>query len=110
MTTIIVMLAMVGLTSIGAYLVGVKWLGLETLALRLAVNKMLECVGASLLFPAINVLFAATLILGLRALTRTFVSIYVINDVTWLVLSLLQGLTFWWWRELASPRGPQKDQ
>jgi hypothetical protein len=101
MTTSVFMLAMVSLTSIGTYLVGVKWLGFPGRALRPAVDRMLECIGATLVFAALNVALAATIILGLRSLTGTFVSVYVINDVTWLGLSLLQGLTFWWWRALA---------
>jgi hypothetical protein len=51
---------------------------------------------------------AATIILVLRSLSGTFVSIYVINDITWLGLSLLQGLTFWWWRTLAGSREGEK--
>ena len=110
MTTSVFMLAMVSLTSIGSYLVGVKWLGFPGRALRPAVDKMLECIGATLVFAALNVALAATIILGLRSLTGTFVSVYVINDVTWLGLSLLQGLTFWWWRALGSSHEKEKDR
>jgi hypothetical protein len=110
MTTSVFMLAMVGLTSIGSYLVGVKWLGFPGRALRPAVDKMLECIGATLVFAALNVVLAAAIILVLRSITGTFVSIYVINDVTWLGLSLLQGLTFSWWRALAGSRERGKDR
>jgi hypothetical protein len=107
MRTSVFMLAMASLTSIGSYLVGVTWLGLPA---RPAVDKMLECIGATLVFTALNVVLAAAIILGLRSLTGAFVSIYVINDVTWLGLSLLQGLTFWWWRALGSSREREKDR
>ena len=100
MTTSVFMLAMVGLTSIGGYLIGVKWLGFPGQALRPAVERMLECIGATLIFAVVNVALGTAIILALRSVTGTFVSVYVINDITWLGLSLLQGLTFRWWREM----------
>ena len=104
MKTGIFMLTLVGLTSIGTYLVGVQWLRLPARVLRPALDKMLECVGATLLFAALNVGLAAAVVLALRSVTGRFLSVYVVNDVTWLALSLLQGLAFHWWRELARSR------
>ena len=95
------MLALVGLTSVGGYLIGLMWFRLSGKALRPALGKMLECVGATLLFAVLNVALATALILAMRSLTGRFVTVYVVNDATWLALSLLQGLTFQWWRELA---------
>src|SRR5215813_2376963 len=101
MKTSIFMLAMViSLTSIGAYLVGVKWLGLAAQLLKRALDKMLECIGAIVLFVVLNVVLGTTIILTIRILTGKFISVYVMNDVAWLGFSLLQGVTFQWWREL----------
>ena len=102
------MLALVGLTSVGGYLIGLMWFRLSGKALRPALGKMLECVGATLLFAVLNVALATALILGMRSLTGRFVTVYVVNDATWLALSLLQGLTFQWWRELAG--SPQRER
>ena len=41
------------------------------------------------------------LVVPLRAVTGTFVSIYV---TAWLGLSLLQGLAFQWWREASGKK------
>ena len=35
---------------------------------------------------------------GLVATTGGFVALYVLSDASLALLSLLQGLTFWWWR------------
>jgi len=102
------MLALVGLTSVGGYLIGLMWFRLSGKALRPALGKMLECVGATLLFAVLNVALATALILAMRSLTGRFVTVYVVNDATWLALSLLQGLTFQWWRELAG--SPQRER
>jgi hypothetical protein len=104
MRTGVFMLTLVGLTSIGAYLLGVRWLRLPASALRPALDKMLECIGASLLFAVVNVVLATAAVLVVRAATRTFLSVYMVNDVAWFLLSLAQGLTFHWWRELARER------
>lgn len=91
--------AVVGLTSVGAYLVGVKRVGLTTVGLGTAVVTMLECVGTTLMFAIINLGVAAGVIFGVRALTAGFMSVYVLDDVAWWVLSVLQGLIWWVWRE-----------
>jgi hypothetical protein len=88
----------VGLTSLGAYLVGVRRVGLSTAGLGTAVVTMLECVGSTLIFVVINLGVAAAVVFGVRALTAGFVSVYVLNDVAWWVLSVLQGLVWWAWR------------
>jgi hypothetical protein len=110
MITRTVVLAIVGFTSIGGYIVAVKWLGLPGRALRPAFSRMLECIGATVIFAALNVALAGAIILALRGLAGIFVSIYVINDIAWLGLSLAQGLTFCWWRTLARSHKPQRDE
>jgi hypothetical protein len=62
---------------------------------------MLETVGVALIFLVANLLLAVVLVVALRGVTGTFVSVYVTDDTAWLGLALLQGLVFQWWR--ASP-------
>jgi len=90
---------LVGLTSLGAYVVGRRWLGLTRKGFRLAISGMLGSVGLTLLFFAVNVGTGMTIVLVGRLLLHEFVSLYLINDIALLVLSLLQGLTFQWWRQ-----------
>ncbi len=74
--------------------------------LMVAAAKMLECVGATVIFLAANILAAIAVIFALRLLAggRAYVSLYLANDVILLVLSLLQAMAFQWWREAARQR------
>lgn len=94
--------ALVGLTSIGAYYVGIRALGLSGAGLGAAIGKMLESVGMVLIFLAVNLTAAILIVLAVRGLTGTFVSAYVTDDAVWLGLSLIQGLAFQWWRGVAT--------
>jgi hypothetical protein len=96
-------LILVGLTSVGAYVLGARVLNLSVRSLRKAVGKMLECFGISLVFLVINLTAGMSIILAARALTDGFVSLYVLADETLLVLSFLQGLTFLRWWDLSVP-------
>ncbi len=97
----IFILGLAGVTSVGAYLLGLKGFGLPAQGLHAAVRKMLECLGATVLFLAVNLTVAITIILAVRSFTGIFVSVYITEDAVWLGLSLLQGLTFQWWRGLS---------
>ena len=90
---------LVGLTSLAAYAIGRRGLGLSRNNFRLAISGMLGSVGMTLVFFAVNLGMGMTIILLGRFLLREFVSLYLINDVALLILSLLQGLTFQWWRQ-----------
>lgn len=104
-----ILLALVGLTSVGIYLFGRMGLGLSGRGLKAAVGKVLECVGATILFFGLNLVVAVIVILVIRRLTGHFVLLYPANDVAWLILSLAQALIFQWWRELAKkPAGGSK--
>ena len=96
--TEIVILLLVGLTSAGAYLVGSRGLHLRDRQLRSALGHALEGLGAALVFLTVNLGIGLVAILAVRSLSGWFVSIYALNDVTIGILSLLQGLTFQWWR------------
>jgi len=97
-------LALVGLTTAGAHLVGRRGFRLSEKQLWPAVSRMFEGIGMGLAFFAINLLAGAIFILAVRRVTGRFVSVYHVEDLSLLVLSLLQGLIFQWWREL--PRNP----
>jgi hypothetical protein len=99
--------ALAGLTSIGAYYVGARALGLPSGRLGAAVGKMLESVGMILIFLAVNLTASVLIVLVVRGVTSTFVSAYATDDAVWLGLSLIQGLAFQAWRASAAPsRGP----
>ena len=51
------------------------------------------------MFFAVNLVAAVLALLAARALSRTHVSLYLVNDVTLLALSLLQGFAFQCWRD-----------
>lgn len=95
--------ALVLVTSGGAWLVGTRWLGLPRAGLLTAGARMLEAIGLLMLFLALNLGLGGLAILAWRGLSGRFVSLYLLNDATLGVLSLVQALIFhWWWQ--AGPR------
>ena len=94
----LVLVAALAVTSLGAYLVGARR-GWPRARLGWALGRALDCVGLGLVFLALNLLVGGALVLALRAATGRFVSLYVLNDGTILLLSLLQGMIAQWWRE-----------
>src|SRR5687767_14265697 len=64
-----------------------------------AVTAVFECVGACLVFLALNAAFGMGLALLVRWAGSTFISLYAVSDVTLVGLSFFQGLFFrHWWR------------
>lgn len=106
----ILILILVGLTSLCSYLFGLKRLMWSSRHVAAALNKMLECIGMTLIFFALNLLTAVSVVLAVREIAGVFVSVYTIGDPAWLALSFLQGLIFQWWRELSSERQSQGSQ
>ena len=88
----------VAITSAGAYIVGRRIFGLPRAGLPIGLLRMLECLGISAVFFVLDVLVGVVLVLGVRVLTRQFVSLYVMADAVLVPFALLQGLAFWWWR------------
>ncbi len=86
------------LSSLVTYLVGAKRLGLSTQNLAAAGARMLETVGLIVIFAVVNTAIGVAAILATRTLTHWFLSLYIANDPTLWVLSLLQGLAFQGWR------------
>jgi hypothetical protein len=96
----------VALTSLVAYLFAVKRLGLRPADLARALARIADSVGTGLIFTLVNLVAAAALVLGLRALTGRFFSLYTLDDVVWLVVSLLQGWVWRLWRDSPPARSP----
>src|SRR2546427_6768678 len=94
----ITLVVIVGLTSLGAYVAATRFAGLRRPHLKAAVLETLECLGLVVIFFLANFAVGTALILGLRALTGRFISVYVVNDATLAILSLLQALVFHRWR------------
>jgi hypothetical protein len=59
---------------------------------------VLELTGTSTLFLAANIALGVGVVLTFRAVTSVFVSIYVLNDLSLVALSFLQGAVFFCWR------------
>jgi hypothetical protein len=94
----ITLVLIVALTSLGAYLVATRFAGLRRAELQGALQETLECLGLVVIFFLANFVVGTALLLGLRALTGRFISVYIVNDATLAILSLLQALVFHQWR------------
>ena len=104
----IVIVLLVGLTSLFGYVIGARKLNLRGTHLRWAVRRLLEGLGLAVIFFAANLSGWIVAILAIRTFTGWFVSVYLFNDVTVGALSLLQGLTFQWWLESSTPGSPRE--
>ena len=72
----------------------------DSVALRIALHAVLECLGAATMFFVANTAIGFALVLTVRGLTPGFVPVYVLKPIMLVALSLLQGLVFTlWWRE-----------
>lgn len=93
-----VVLLLVAVTSAAACLIGRRRLRLPRAGLVSATARTLECLGLAMVFLAANLAVGLALILPIRALSGRHVSVYLLNDATIAILSVLQGLVFrWWW-------------
>ena len=91
--------ALVVLTSAGAWLLCTRRLGLPRAGLLTAGARMLEAVGLLMVFLALNLGLGGIAILAWRGITGHFVSLYVLNDATLGVFSLVQAvIVHWWWQ------------
>jgi hypothetical protein len=83
-----------------AYKIAIRQVSLKDRPLRPAVETVLECIGASSVFMAVNLILGAAIILATRGWTSLFVSLYIIGDFTLVILSIFQGFLFQlWWRK-----------
>lgn len=91
--------ALVIVTSGGVWLVGTRRLGLPRAGLLPAGARMLEAVGFLMVFLALNLGLGGIAILAWRGITGRFASLYLLNDATLGVFSLVQAVIFhWWWQ------------
>ena len=90
-------LGIFALTSVVAYFVGTRGFGLRRDRLTPATIEALECLGLVVVFLVGNLAAGVALILGLRALTGRFISMYWLNDISVLALSLVQALVLQSW-------------
>lgn len=92
------LLALVAVTSVAAGVLGIVGLGLRPARLWEAGRFALQLVGMSALFFAGNLAAGLLCVLTVRGATGTFVSVYLLNDLTLGVLSAIQGVCFECWR------------
>jgi hypothetical protein len=85
-------------TTIVAGWLGWSRLGLPLRALRGALGRALEALGATLVFFAANFGLSVVVALGVRSFTDGFLSLHELSDWIVLALSLLQALVFQEWR------------
>ena len=88
-------------TSLMALLIA-RRAGPASRSFRDAVRLVLELAGTSILFLAANIALGVGVVLTFRAVTSVFVSIYVLNDLSLVALSFLQGAVFFCWRRQPS--------
>lgn len=91
------LILLVALTSALSWLAGRRGLGLRA-SVRPALGRLLEWVGLSVLFYALNLLIGFALVLLLRTITGSFISMYVNTDATLALLAAFQAVVFQWWR------------
>ena len=99
------LIGLAAVTSIAVYALAIGWRGLPARRLGPAVLLVLQMVGTSTLFLLANLAVGLACVLAVRGTTGRFVSVYVLNDVTLLVLSALQGACFECWRVGAGTAG-----
>ena len=92
------LLALVAVTSVAACAVGIAGLVLRPARLWEAGRFALQLVGMSTLFFVGNLAIGLVCVLAVRGATGTFVSVYLLNDLTLAVLSAVQGVCFECWR------------
>ena len=92
-------LVVAALTSVGAFIFGIVRLRFSRSRLWLALGKTCECLGLTLVFCVLNLAVAMFAIFATRLLSGRFVSLYLASDTTFVMLSLLQALTFQAWRQ-----------
>lgn len=97
--------ALVLVTSVAACVLGIAGLGLRPARLWAAARFALQLVGMSALFFLGNLAIGLVCVLAVRGATGTFVSVYLLNDLTLGVLSAVQGVCFECWRTGADRGG-----
>ena len=87
------------LTSIGAYVLAVRVWTWRSRGLRPALRRALEMIGVASVFLAANFALGLLIVLAVRGVSGRFISAYVLNDTTLVVMSALQGMVWSFWRD-----------
>jgi len=87
------------LSTVLAAVVAARRYGWPVRLLAPAAGRVLECVGATVVFCLLNAVVGVAVILAARALSGRFVSLYLGADHILVAVSALQALLFQWWRE-----------
>ena len=85
------------LTSLALFAAGRRWLPLPSGGGREALLRALECAGLTFVLLVLNVAAGFLLVLALRALTGSFVSLYLNTDAVLVLISVLQAVALQWW-------------
>lgn len=95
----ILVFTVTALTTLAAYGIGRKCLGLSRISATHALFALFECIGAFVLFLSINVVLEVALVFLVRSVLGRFVGLYRIDDVILVILSACQAIAFrLWWR------------
>jgi hypothetical protein len=91
------LLVLCALTSAMAVVAG-RRRGIPLSSLRAPIGRALECLGLAVVMLAANVTVGMIVVLALRAVTGSFISLYPNADLTLLVLAFVQALVLqaWW--------------
>ena len=95
----VALVLLVGLSSLAAYGLGARGAGRSRAGLGAATRATLETVGLGVLFLVANLGLATLTVALARVVTGRFVSLYAIDELVLVAVSLLQGIFFRWWRD-----------
>lgn len=85
------------LTSVAAYVIAARGWNRRPRALRPALRRALEVIGLASVFLAANFAVGLLIVLLVRGVSGRFISAYVLNDTTLVVMSTLQGMLWSFW-------------
>jgi hypothetical protein len=88
----------VAASSLGAVVIGTRWLGLRSAALTRGLGMTLEAIGLAVVFFVANIAAGTAFIIATRMMTGWFVSVYVMDDLVLPLLSLFEAMIFQAWR------------
>ena len=91
------LLLLFSLSSLALYVAGTRALDLRRGTLSVALGRLLECAGLVIVLVFLNTAAGFLLVLALRSLTGSFVSLYLNTDITLVILSVVQAVVLQWW-------------
>ena len=85
-------LLVVGCSSVGAYLLGVKTGAIRGGRWREALGRLFACLGLAICFFVLNLALGVAGILAFRGIFHSFLPVYLVDDVSLVILSSVQGI------------------